>query len=133
MSAYMVEDNTINSIVSFLFNSRNNGWYLHVLKQHGITDPKRLGLRMFALNKWGVESRYGKGQAKEFRALDYTYMHTMPPTKIQAYKSISNWKYQCMEGKVPETRFYKLMSDIHDAVAHQIVQDLEAYQNAKWG
>lgn len=135
MSAYMVSDETINRIISYLQFSKDFDWELtkagYDLKK--LSDRKTLGARMFALNRRGVDSRYGRGQAKEFRALSYKYAIVITPTKVQAFKSLSCLLYQCMEGKVPEHAFYKFLTRLHDQIAVLIVQESEAYQKAKWG
>lgn len=111
MSSFVVEDEIINSVVNFLSKYRVHGSYLFLEDVNAETGCNletaegrtALGNAMFALNCNAVEQRYGAGEAKEFRALDYQYRSTIPPTLIQAYKSLSCWRYQCAEGDVPES------------------------------
>ena len=138
MSAYMVEDDTINKVIAFLVSPTNRDYARYILNEAGYPlDTKeqqtRLAVRMFVLNKMGVESRYGRGQAKEFRPLDFKYRATMPPTAIQAHKALSCFLYQCSEGNVPETKLFKALEHVKAAIANSIVSNLPAYENAKWG
>ena len=134
MSAYVVEDKVINQIVDALACARLRE---NVLTETGCNlavteDRAKLGQSMFELNCTAVEQRYGKGEAASFRTLDYTYQRSMPPTLIQAYKSLGCWMYQCSEGDVPETPLFKTMEKLHGEMAHEIVRQLPAYDRAAW-
>jgi hypothetical protein len=56
----------------------------------------------------GVDARYGDGEARKFRQLDYRYRETESVPLVQVLKSLQCWLYQCSEGNVPETELYKL-------------------------
>jgi len=135
MSAYMVQDETINKIVAWAQSNKNAQW---ILKRAGYdleqeSDRETFARRLFVLNKMGVESRYGRGEAKEFRALDFAYRQTIPPSNIHAYKAMQCLRYQCTEGRVPDTRLYNLLSDLMHNCASEIVSSLPAYNLAPWG
>jgi hypothetical protein len=139
MSAYVVEDETINGVLSYLKHARDLDWLRRqILDETGCdvsTDEgcSKLGQAMFDLNCNAVEQRYGEGQAKEFRDLDYAWRYVPQQGLMQAYKSLGAWSYQCSEGDVPETRLlYSTMERVHAQLAHKIVSDLPAYQAAKW-
>ena len=80
MSAFMVEDKTINIVVSILSRiTRTNYTYLgrqfsdlgyNLETEEG---KEKLGQDMFVLNLMGVDSRYGEGEAKGFRPLNYKF------------------------------------------------------------
>lgn len=138
MSAFIVEDEVINRVLGFLWCERSNSCYQRILRdEQGIeilTDEGRdkLGRAMFELNCNAVEQRYGEGEAKEFRPLDYRPGIALC-NKVQAYKSLRCWLYQCMEGDVPETSLlYATMQRISDEMAHEIVSNLDAYEKARW-
>jgi hypothetical protein len=59
----------------------------------------------------------------------YTYT---PTSTIQAYKSLQCLSYQCCEGNVPDNPLYKLLEEIENAMARQIVSDLAEYDKAEW-
>lgn len=141
MSSFVVEDAVINSVVNFLATARKYGAfeYHDVLAREFMVDManpaevESLGVAMFALNCNAVEQRYGEGEAKEFRDLNYRFARMMPPTPIQAYKSLGCWLYQCSEGDVPKTSLlYAAMERVHAAMAHNIVQETPAYDAAAW-
>jgi hypothetical protein len=140
MSAFMVEDKTINNIVNWLrteidrlsfipeklqklgFDTSEEGW------------AERLGYAMFQLNVNGVDARYGNGAALEFRQLNYRYQVTTPVPLVQVLKSLRCWLCQCCEGEVPETALYKLFdTNIQVYLMSEIIDTLPEYHNAVWG
>lgn len=140
MSAYMVEDVTINKVISYLnlkAASDRYYWPNRMLGKQGYDMSsedgcKQLGDDMFALNIQGVDSRY-PGSAEQFRALDYTYRFTLHTNRITSYKALGCWQYQCSEGDVPQTELYKLMTEVMHALAMEIAEDTPQYKAAKWG
>jgi hypothetical protein len=140
MSAFLVEDKTINHIVNWLRSER----FLiseipHKLKGLGFDMDKvdweeKLGLALFQLNISGVEARYGKGEAVKFRKMDYHYHLTESAALAQVLKSLQCWLYQCCEGNVPETKLYKLFDhDVQVYLMSKIISTLQEYQRAEWG
>lgn len=139
MSAFIVEDKTINTIITMLKNSEaclNSTWYIRQLKESGyyLEDggEEKLGREMFELNCRAVDERYGEGQAKEFCNLNYSFNRQSFYTVISAYKSLQCWLYQCSEGTVPEAPLFKLMQDISNNIAHHIVSRTPEYEKAPW-
>ena len=143
MSSYVVEDKTINKVVEFLSLKILSGdvFYAHTADKllaqgYDLATHQgrvRLAVRMFALNVRAVDERYGRDEAKEFRPLDFEYTPLPRPTAVEAYKALACWRYQCSEGNVPETRLYKLMEDVRNDIAHNIVSALPDYDAAPWG
>ena len=140
MSAFMVEDKTINRVAARVYHDREASWTRRQLeKEFGIpadgTDREgnanQLGRLMFALNIRGVNDRYGAGEAREFRELDYEY-HYETCTKIQALKSLRCWIYQCSEGDTDEQPLFTIMDDYSHSLALDIVGDLPEYDKAEW-
>ncbi len=85
MSAFIVEDETINKVIACL-NSVENGpdhadWITRPLRNIAYIGKlgKTLGEAMFALNVASVEERYGEGSATEFRPLDYQFKDIVSP------------------------------------------------------
>jgi len=140
MSAYMVADATINRVVPCLaLEVFRNAWFKAKVEQTlGIDTAKsnwgaELGKAMFKLNIAGVNARYGQGKAKQFRKLDYRYTAEYSP-KVQVFKSLRCWLYQCTEGDVYKRPFYQAFDSlIADYLMRQIIADLPEYQNAEWG
>jgi hypothetical protein len=138
MSAFIVEDETINRVIGALKGFDRQSPIAKRLREELSLDlttrqsRHELGTAMFALNCNAIEQRYGAGEAKEFRALDYSYRPTTA-TLVQAYKSLRCWLYQCSEGDVKETSLlYQTMSALTGDLAEEIVEKLPAYEKAEW-
>lgn len=144
MSAFMVEDKTINNVVSHIYmkvlGNRDLGYqYKHLLSKKYNLDSdiayNQLADDMFKLNIESIEQRYGKGEAEKFRPLDFQYKFNCH-ANVRAYilKSLQCWLYQCCEGDIPETsELYNTMKEVSHCIAHSIVEDTEEYQKAPWG
>lgn len=144
MSAFIVEDKTINAIVSFLYNE---SWGNETLtygsikrtlakKGYDLTQHNRdkdLAQDLFKLNCNAVNQRYGEGQAKEFRSLVFNFKTISLVNPLQVYKSLGCLIYQCSEGNIPETNLYKMLEEIQDTLARSIINRLPEYDKAYWG
>mgnify|MGYP001560086550 CR=1 FL=1 len=134
MSAFVVEDVTINRIVTRLCNDRDADYTKRRLADEvHVHSAAHLGQALFGLNVVAVNARYGAGEAEKFRPLDYRYSPDPASTsRIQALKSLRSWLYQCTEGMAPETPLYQIMDDYSHSLAMQIIRDLPAYEAAVW-
>ena len=140
MSAFMVEDKTINTIVNWLRHEKDLFFIIpRKLKELGIDMSEsgweeHLGQTMFQLNIAAVDARYGKGEAETFRKLDYRYELDLPVPLVQVLKSLQCWLYQCNEGDVPTTALYGLFdTDVQMYLMSKIIDTLPEYQHAEWG
>lgn len=140
MSAFVVEDKTINTVIAMLKRSEylfNTGWFLRKLKEAGFDledgGDERLGKAMFELNCRAVDERYRPGACAEFRSLDYRFERTGTPERMKGLKALDCWLYQCSEETVPETSLFKLMDGIADSIRKVIVQRMPEYEAACWG
>ena len=139
MSAFVVSDLTINRVVSYLHYLACSNVLGHTMLENigfdlkSEVDCKALAEAMFSLNVHAVDQRYGDGQAQEFRALDFHYNPIVPPSAIQALKSLSCWHYQCTEGDTTEHLLYRSMDEIQNILALHIVYSLKEYDQAEWG
>jgi len=141
MSAYMVDDNTINKIIATLYNKVRVSeyyWSAEPLKNAGYDlrkkeDRQRLAIRMYALNRRSIRERYSREAAKMDTQAGFTFQDTMPVSLVQTYKSIQCWKYQACEGTCDQASLYKLMSEVSNRLAHEIVTKSESYEKATWG
>lgn len=140
MSAFMVDDDTINRVVTYLATDNNGSMDLQT-KLAGMgfdlkADPeaaRKLGEAMFALNIKGVEARYGEGEAKEFRPLDYQFQPS-PSDRIQTLKSLRCWLYQCSERDIPETSpLYAVMDEFAYNPANTSLSKTRKYEESAWG
>ena len=124
MSSYLVPDQTINRIVTFLCYS-DLEWlrqlFYEVISREG-DFGFTVGKALFDLNVNAVEQHYGKGEAEKFRKLDYAY-RAEKTSLVQVYDAVKELMYQCCEGDLPETELYKLLVATKAAVADQIIRD----------
>lgn len=135
MSAYVVTDECINAIVTY-FTDRRRTWERHqieeALRKQGVigeTFEQQLGNAMFELNCNAVEQRYGDGQAKEFRELNYAYHAEYLGSAYAVYDQLGTWLYQCSEGDVPESsELYQAMQRLYAHMAHTFFRDLRDHR-----
>jgi hypothetical protein len=140
MSAYMVRDETINRVITWLSSELTRSeWLKRKVKDELRLDTCKpnweeiLGFVMFQLNIDGVNERYGDGDAQKFRKLNYHYAPAHC-SKIQALKSLQCWLYQCMEGEVVKKPLYKFFdSVVEHHLMSSIISDLPEYNEAEWG
>ena len=142
MSAYMVQDKTINDAIAFLSKFTNNDkWIPRPIEKLGYDltkreDRERLAKDLFVLNVDGVEARYGKGQAKEFRPLDFKFVDRASSANrlniYQCIKSLRCLMYQCSEGNVPERDLYRAIEEVISALQGHLVNSLPQYDKAEW-
>jgi hypothetical protein len=143
MSAYIVADKTINNIVNWLGRELEEIYGTIIIRQKLLelgVDPsivgwaEILGHEMFLLNIKAVDTRYGSGEARKFRPLDYHYEVTEPIPMVQVLKSLQCWLYQCNEGDIPTTALYMLFdNDVQVYLMTEIIDTLPEYQHAVWG
>jgi hypothetical protein len=142
MSAYIVDDETINKIVSYILAKAlgpdsSIQWEATKLFKMGydLTSSSscyELAHKMFDMNVAAVNERYGKGEAEKFRPLDFQYRF-VPATQIEVIKALKAWKYQCTEGRVPELALYTAMVEVHCLLCIDFVEKTEEYEAAPWG
>lgn len=140
MSAFMVQDNTINRIVTWLTREVSTSHFAvdQLARKYAIDLvsekwAEKLANAMFQLNCDGVHARYGEGEAEKFRPLNFTYKAEMCLSLVQVLKSLQCWMYQCCEGDVPDTKLYRFFEEVEHHLALKIVDCLPEYQKASWG
>ena len=136
MSAFMVEDKTINKIVTKLAYDRNGDWIKRKVLDCGydvnsLQDRQKLGWDMFSLNIRSVNQRYDDHPADTFRPLNYKFALEGNYTKIHVLKALKCWLYQSCEGDCDQSPLYKLMDEIANAWAYNIVSDMPEYDTAQ--
>ena len=140
MSAFIVEDSTINRVVAWLAREvSTNHFTLHQLARKYDNDfvsnewEEKLAKAMFQLNCDGVNARYGVGEAGKFRPLNFTYQPVHNFSLVQVLKSLQCWLYQCNEGDIPMTKLYQFFAEVENHLALKIVVSLPEYDKAIWG
>jgi len=141
MSAFIVSDTTLQIIVRFLDldvrfsdSSKCYGCLKRILFDQGFNlyypeHKDRLIKEMAFLNRKGVNARYNENELE----MQVRYIDAMPPSLMQAYKSLGCFLYQCCEGDIPETNdLYKMFEEIKNQMAHAIIRTFKEYDEAKW-
>lgn len=123
MSAYIVDKKTIDRIINGMQQLNLN----HEMGDIDIIDNDDLGQQLWDMNAAAVDQRYEETNNKQ----PYTF-NGVNVSKIQAFKSLRCFMYQCSEGDIPYTDLYKQMDIIGDRMAAKIVYDLPAFDAAEW-
>ena len=140
MSSFIVDDKTINSIVTDLYRRQNQAYPYNTRGKLEAVHPEfsrphYLGEEMYRLNLAAVEDRYGEyaaGTMGAFSGSDYTY-RPIDASPVQVLKNLQCWRYQCSEGDCTETPLYKILDEYAGDLAQDIVRKLPEYDTANWG
>lgn len=134
MSAFVVEDRTINRIISYLNDSRHSTERDIALgaAELSINDERwheKLGMSMAMMNVDAVNQRYNEHDEPTYE----WHWDWENSDAIQVYKSLNCWLYQCCEGDVPERPLYKAFREVERVIAAGIITNLPQYDAAQWG
>lgn len=144
MSAFIAGDETINKALSFIKSDcKRNSHIYRPLENKGLgwkdgghhrDAACALGNEMRNLNIQAVCARY-EGEVLETLLAndDYQYVDTLRPDRIQAFKSLRCWLYQCSEGDIPETELFKAFDEVSKNMALHIVNRTPEFDAAVWG
>ncbi len=138
MSAYIVENNTIDRILSAINSNRDIGdWIKRTIKRETGDDLDTaegltlFGRKLLDMNEKAVNQRY-KGDDNVGVFVDYRFRLVLN-SAVDGFKALACLMYQCSEGDVPNSDFYKLMDKIKGAMAEDIVHKMPEWTRAKWG
>jgi hypothetical protein len=136
MSSFIVSDETINTIASYIgFEVLKDSYIERRFKELGFDVregwEKTLASELLMLNREAVFQRYGKLSDTEQQAVnDFEYISR---NRFQILKSIQCFLYQCAEGDIPETsELYKMLRELEHKIMHEIIDSMKEYQDAKW-
>jgi hypothetical protein len=138
MSAYIVEDKTINRIVNRLVYEIRNFSFSQDLDENlsklgydpvNNSFPEKLAQDMYALNVSAVNQRYKKTEPVP----NFKYFKGAPASLVQTLKSLNCWVYQCTEGYVPQSGLYKFFTEVfQNYLLKKIVYEMPEYDSAEW-
>src|SRR5438045_7926709 len=130
MSAYVVEDKTINRVITWLKAEAEDSPSIRILLAgEGEIDLEsegwdgKLARAMFQLNCDAVNIRYGEHEAEKFRPLNFIYKPEYCRSQVQVLKSLQCWQYQCNEGDISERPLYQFFEEVEKQLALKIVMD----------
>ena len=140
MSAFIIENESLNNIVNSFFWRRNNEHLRDKLRRDfninlSCNNDKELnkelsnfGQLLANLNNNSVNSRYSElNEPIEFKLLE--------KEKVSIYqflKSVECYTYQSCKGDCMEKPLYKFMIELEESLRHEIINEIEEYKNAKW-
>ena len=129
MKKFIVPDKTINSVLTWVVenDARDGG-----LEGGDAESLAKLGTSMLEMNCDAFDQLYGKGEAAEYRPLDYEF-HWERTSEIQVLKSLQCWLEQCLGDRIAEKDLYREMKAIESRLACKLVSELESYAAAEWG
>jgi len=140
MSAFVVDDKTINRLVAFLMYEKphyGDEWK-RMVAEHGFDLYDMEQARLFAeelhaMNVAAVCQRYAD-DSPEMYPFKFQLVLTGRISAAQAVKSLHCLHYQCCEGDVPDTwPAYKLLEALANAICYEIVSESPEYEMAEWG
>lgn len=142
MSCYMVENETINRIVSGLEYAKNHGTRINYVSLRDNALSRMIGDRkqneemvkaLAHMNARAVYDRYPHhGGYPAAEVSSYAYKSTMPPGLTQFLKSLRCYLYQCSEGNVPKESLFMLLEELSYDIALHIAENTPEYERAQW-
>ena len=145
MSAYIVENKTINRIIAAILYSRELGGYFSGplppisnkwLKEFAQSDPVEIGCALYGMNENAVMQRYSDLKRDDLPGpIESGYRYNDEPlaSATQIYKSLQCYMYQCSEGDVPELPLYKALEEYRSSIADHMITNTPEYERANWG
>ncbi len=134
MSSYIVEDITINRILSYIDHAHLCSCSKLREKYAELT---KLGRAMLKMNIDATNQRYEKPyltpQEVKARLANFKYDYYQLVDIYQVLKSLNCYNYQCAEGTINRRWLNKEMEDLAQAITNQIVSDRPEYEKAEWG
>lgn len=138
MSAFLVNKKTIDRILSFVSSERSRSEFFkgELSKDLNVdfSDYEwrdKLGQKMWDLNQLVLGYRYGD----EREVLNYSFFDVSGlMSRIQMFKSLRCWLYQCAEEEIPDKSvLYRVFDEeISRFLAMRIVEDMPEYDRAEW-
>lgn len=128
MSAHIIEDETMEIIVTALFKEwmpRRKSVAAQVFSGF---KPKALGTLFFMLNTEAVNHRYRRDDAPDA----YTHKDRQA-SAVAALDAIRELIYQCSEGRVMESTHGENLQKAADLLALEVAElELEKFRATKW-
>lgn len=136
MSAFIVSDKTIASIVSFCRrgfmgsgngSSAQNRFSKYYAEKTGFQENK-LANDLIAMNYRGVNARY----KEQIEPHPFSGQFAGGYSKLQVLKSAQCLHYQCSEGDVPQEPLYQALENFIRDLSYEIIGELPEYKAAQW-
>ncbi len=139
MSAYIVDDKTINRIISAAM-LRTLGGSLGPVPRGFVPDKPEpddwhaLGSAMRDMNVAAVIARYGPSDSLPGPSplLPYQFRLVIAPGLVQTIKSLDCYLYQCSEGDIPDRRLFQQLTKWQAELCYHCVTKSDEYDQAEW-
>jgi hypothetical protein len=136
MSAFVVDTDTLNKIVSEMYSQCADG---EMSLDFQVSDDvhynldfkydlDRLTNDLHQMNVRAVNQRYNTEDQPETLIHEFMVVRT-----IAAYKALRCFLYQCSGGDVPDEPLFKAMYELSNDWAHHMVMDIPEYDLQPWG
>lgn len=139
MSAWIVDNDSINKIVNSFYWLKDNTYLRDELKRKfGLSfegfhkdlneELRKFGQMLVDLNRSSVNQRYNE----EEKPFEFVFSDVKPLSIFQFLKSIECLSYQSCEGNCDKTELYKFLQELEEHLRYLVIQDIPEYKKAKW-
>jgi hypothetical protein len=148
MSAYVVNNKTIERILDFIRHDQSHGVgsvSRSPIARYSFTDwdltstegLEILGRELLTMNRAAVMARYPNDDPDNLPGpIDpqpFNYSNgRITPSIFQAHKAIAHLRYQCSEGDIPDWPLFKQLDDYGKSLAEFWMASQPEYEQAKW-
>lgn len=142
MSAYLMDNESISIIANMIKRDLINGHRVNMEMERLFGNKKESEIfhTLFKMNIMALEMRYGNGAVSNEEIANGEYLPKKDLFKVSNYGEIMDWNYkfvrildtylyQCTEGSVPETDYYKAIDNYRNNWYRYIVQHTAAYNS----
>jgi len=138
MSAFIVDNKTVNKIVSWIEKNKNTPDHTYTIgefyKVFDTDNPNTLGKELLKLNIKSVAERYNNGDVTVYNDLlnGYSYKYIYYEGIPEVVKALHCFHYQCDEGLTCSTDQFKAIADLINHLQYIFIADSPAYKLADW-
>lgn len=132
MSSYLCDKETFQRIAATIWNDTfsNNQTARFFGKDDFLKD---LMLKMRDLNVAAYRARYGEDAEREIAKFSVPKFRYIGCSKMQAYKSLKCYLYQCCDGDCDKDPLYLHLERIVEGWAYDIISGLPEWDSLAWG
>tara|TARA_R110002110_G_C12885700_1_gene663283 strand:- start:79 stop:492 length:414 start_codon:yes stop_codon:yes gene_type:complete len=136
MSTFIVSEKTLYKVMRAIEVASKNMFNVK-LKDELQKNPKKVFYMLNNLNQSAYNYRYNEGFKEPsyiYNANDYYKSRASNCfNKIDLFKSLQCFIYQCSEGTVVKKKLFKTIDIISNCLASYIISELPEYEKAAWG
>jgi len=132
MSSFIVSHETIDSIVSFLWDHKDDkdlaaSELYNLMQEQPFENEDEMANAFLEMNYRATNQRYNESEYGP--KIIYKYFKTSPEQALMSMKCL---RYQSSEGDVPNNMTYRFLEKAIDATKDYIIEKLPAYKKAQW-